>query len=76
MKAIDFSQRHDEIPQAEAGTQHFAERAAIEDSPRVIQALERGERAAEIAKLAVVVVLDDPCSCLGGPRQQFKSAGT
>ena len=66
---------HDEIGKPQAGKQHLAEGAGIEHAPVAIQALQRRQRAADIAVFAVIIVLDDPGVVARRPIQQRQAPG-
>ena len=70
LEGCNLSQGHHQVGQADTGEQQFAEGARIQHPPMAIQAGKRRERAADIAVLAVVVVLHDPGPGAGGPVQQ------
>ena len=65
---------HHDIADAQAGEEHFREGAEIGDAARAIHALQRGERRAGIAELAVVIVLDDPGIVAPRPVEQGEAA--
>ena len=63
---------HHREAEPDAGKQHLAQRADIDDGPRAIEPLQGGEWTADIAELAVVIVLDDPAAGLGRPGQEIE----
>ncbi|MNT23491.1 hypothetical protein D3C72_1589100 [compost metagenome] len=62
--------RHHQVSQPHAGKQHLAERAGIQHPPLPVQALQGGQRPADVAVFAVVVIFDDPGVAALGPVQQ------
>ena len=67
-RGIDELIGHDEEAEPEARRQDLAQRADIEHAPAIaVERLERGDWLAVIAKLAVVIVLDDVAGGLAGP---------
>ena len=75
-KGRDLLLRNDEIPQPQARIQHLAERSCVKHALVAIQALERGQRAAVVAELAVVIVLDDPGPLLTAQSSKARRLGS
>ena len=75
LKPLDLRLGHDQIGKPNARKKHLAERARIEHAPIAIQALQRRQRATDIAVLAVIVVLNDPCAVARSPVQQRQAPG-
>ena len=65
---------HDEIAETESGKEYFAEAARVENLAGVVESLKRGDGAAGVAILAVVVVFKDECAGLPRPREQLEPA--
>lgn len=63
-----------QIGQAKTREKHLAERPRIEHAIIVIQATERREGPAVVAKLTVVIVFYHPSIDLAGPVQQLQAA--
>ena len=57
-EGLDQSRRQDEITDAQRGKHHLRERSEVEDALAAIERLQRVDRTALEAVLAVVVVLD------------------
>ena len=66
--------RHDQVAQPQAGKQHLAEAAGVQHALRPIEALQRRQRMAGVAELAVVIVFQHPGAGLCRPGQQRQSA--
>ena len=66
--------RDHDVAETQRREQHLAERADIDDPAVSVQPLERGDRRAAIAVLAVVVVLDDPGSVSLRPVEELEPA--
>ena len=64
--------RRDEISKPKARIQNFAEASGIEHPLIAIEALESRQGPADVAKFAVVIILNDPGARLAGPRQKGK----
>ncbi|MNI76058.1 hypothetical protein D3C73_1322620 [compost metagenome] len=73
-EAFDLARRHHQIGQPDSREQHFAEGAGIKHPALAIEAFQGWQWAADIAVLAVVVVLDDPRLFAGRPFQQLQPA--
>src|SRR5438552_211422 len=71
---IDGSGGHDEVTEAETGRQNLAEGTEIEHAMAAIERVERRQRPAAVAVLAVVVVLEDPGVRAFGPIEQRQPA--
>ena len=70
---IDEIGRNDEVADAKRGEEHFAEGANVDNAGSVVETLEGGNGLALVAKLAVVVIFDDPRAGLAGPMQELKT---
>src|ERR1043166_2505046 len=70
---IDQIRRSNDVTDANGRKQHFAERSDVDDALLSVEPLQRSQRLAQVTKLTVVIVLYDPCACLTGEAQQFKS---
>jgi hypothetical protein len=62
--------RHHHVADPQGREKNLVESADVEHAPGRIQALKRGEGSPGVAELAVVVILQDPGTALGGPVQQ------
>src|SRR5262249_2739387 len=70
---VDQLRRNDQVTEAEARQEDVAETPGVNDRTALIEALERRNRATGVAILAVVVVLENPCSCAIGPFEKRHS---
>src|SRR5690606_4471220 len=61
-KRVDHPGGQDQVGEAERRKEDLAERPGIDHASRPIESLDRRERPAQIAELAVVIILDDPRS--------------
>ncbi|MNS76639.1 hypothetical protein D3C72_1101920 [compost metagenome] len=75
VKAWHLRLGHHQVRQAHAGKQHLAERPRVQHPPLRIQTLQRGQRTADVAVFAVVVVFHNPGLTALGPVQQRLAAG-
>jgi hypothetical protein len=64
----------DQVAHAQGGRQHFAESADVEHAGIAIESLQRSDRLALVAVLAVVVVFDDPRPGAPRPVEQVQPA--
>ena len=64
--------RQDQIARPQAGEQNFAETARIKNTIRTVEALQRRERTAGVAELAVVIVLHHVRARFARPGQKGK----
>src|SRR5690606_24193629 len=69
-KRADHPGGQDQVGEAERRKENLAERPRIDHAPRPIESLDRRERPAQIAELAVVIILDDPGVSPLGPVEQ------
>src|SRR6186997_689054 len=68
----DILTRHNHASEADRGENSFAERAEVDHTSVAVKSLERSERTAGVAKLAVVIVFEYQGILLLGPLDQFK----
>ena len=72
---LDEGARQDEIPDAQRRKHHLREGADVDHALAVVERLQRVERPAAEAVLAVVVVLEDVGARARRPREQARRAG-
>jgi len=73
-KCVDQDGRHDQVAQPEGRKEHLAERAEVYHPAIGIQALQRRERSAGVAVLAVIVVFENPGVLASCPFEQRTAA--
>ncbi len=74
LEAVNQVLGDNKIPQADRWKQNFAEGPHINHPGIHIQSVHGGNRGAFVSKLAVIVVLDNPCPGVLRPVQQLNAA--
>src|SRR5215813_15257339 len=72
-ESINEVRRSNDVTDANRRKQYLAERSDVDDALLSVETLQCSQRLAQVTKLAVVIVLYDPCACLRGEAQQFES---
>ena len=74
-EALHQCLRHHDVAKPHDGREHLGEGAGVDDARPLIEAHQRRQRLADIAVLAVVVVLDHDGIRIRRPVEQFEAAG-